>query len=48
MSLEVLIGGKIFIFIWIPRSSLDPMFDDNLFSFFRCVRQVQQPEGRLG
>jgi hypothetical protein len=24
------------------------MFDNNLFSFFGCVRQVQQPEGRLG
>jgi hypothetical protein len=24
------------------------MFDDNPSSFFRCIRQVQQPEGLLG
>jgi hypothetical protein len=45
MSLEALIGGKIFTLIY---SSSDPMFDDNPFFFFRCIRRVQQPEGRLG
>jgi hypothetical protein len=37
MSLEVLIGGKIFILIRIPHSKSDPTFDNNLSSFFRRV-----------
>jgi hypothetical protein len=37
MSLEALIGGKIFILTWISRSRLDPTFDNNPSSFFRCV-----------
>jgi hypothetical protein len=48
MSLEVVIGGEIFILIWISCSSSDPVFDENMFFFFRYVRQVQQLEGRLG
>jgi hypothetical protein len=44
MNLEVVIGSEIFILIWISCSSLDLVFDDNLFFFFRRVWQVQQPE----
>jgi hypothetical protein len=35
MNLEALIGGNIFILIC---SSSDPVFDDNPFFFFRCIR----------
>jgi hypothetical protein len=48
MSLEALVGGKIFILIWFSCSSSNPMFNENLFPFFRCVWQVQQLEGLLG
>jgi hypothetical protein len=48
MSLEALIGGKIFILMWISCSSSDPMFNENMFPLFRCVWQVQQPESLLG
>jgi hypothetical protein len=48
MSLEVAIGGEIFIPHWISCSSSDLVFDENLSFFFRFVPQVQQTEGRLG
>jgi hypothetical protein len=48
MSLEALVGGKIFILIRISHSNSDPMFDNNPSSFFRCVREIQQPDGLLG
>jgi hypothetical protein len=48
MNLQAVIGGEIFIPIRISCSSSYPMSDDNMFFFFRCVRQVQQPECRLG
>jgi hypothetical protein len=37
MSLEALVGGKIFILIRFSCSTSDPMFNENLFPFFRCV-----------
>jgi hypothetical protein len=37
MSLEVVIGGEIFIPHWISCSSSEPVFDENLFFFFRYV-----------
>jgi hypothetical protein len=40
--------GKIFILIWCSCSSSDPTFNENLFPSFKCVWQVQQPEGFLG
>jgi hypothetical protein len=48
MSLEALVGGKIFTLNWLSCSCSDLVPDDILFFFFRCVWQVQQPEGRLG
>jgi hypothetical protein len=48
MSSKVLVVGKIFTFIWLSCLSSNSVFGDNLLFFFRCVRQVQQPEGRLG
>jgi hypothetical protein len=37
MNLEVVIGDEIFILICTSCSSSDPVFDDNLFLFFRRV-----------
>jgi hypothetical protein len=47
MNLEAVIGGEIFTPIWISCSSSYPVLDNSLFFFFRCVWQVQQPEGFL-
>jgi hypothetical protein len=38
MNLEAVIGGEIFIPIWISCSSSEPVLDNNLFFFFKRVR----------
>jgi hypothetical protein len=43
MSLEALVGGKIFILIWFPRLSFRSHIQQTVL-FFRCFWQVQQLE----